>query len=68
MKNPTLLKINLTNNATLHIHKDRIIATVSDAKSNRTDIYVEGISLPFHTDVIPADTLINTIWEGEPIK
>lgn len=68
MKNTdTVLLIKINNNATLHVRKDKIVATVSGDRPGTTDIYVEGIGLPWHIpeEATPANALIGLIWGDE---
>lgn len=68
MKNTdTVLLIKINNNATLRVRKDKIVAMVSGDKPGVTDLYVEGIGLPWHIpdDATPTNALIGLVWGGD---
>ena len=65
MKDIILIKLN--DNATLHVRKDKIVATVSGENHGITDLYVEGIALPWHIpdSVTPSNAIIGLVWGDE---
>ena len=68
MKNTdTILLIKITDNSTLRVRKDKIVATVSGDLPGTTDLYVEGVGTPWHIPnaVTPTDALIGLIWGDE---
>lgn len=67
MKNNNVILIKLNDNATLHIRKDKVVATITSNTHGCTDLYVEGVSLPWHIpdDVIPGDALVGLVWEDD---
>lgn len=62
MKDVVLIKLN--GNATLHVRKDKIIATVTGENCGMTDLYVDGVSLPWHipSTVTSTDSILEMIW------
>ena len=65
MKNNDIVTIKLNSSATLRVRRNKIIATVSG--SDTTDVYVEGITLPWHIagEAMATKTIIDTIWGDE---
>ena len=59
-------KFQITDNATLRIRPDNIIATVSSKGSSRIDLYVTGIDTPFHVHVADEESareIMDYVWE-----
>ncbi len=56
----------LTNNATLRIRTDRIIATIHSNNGNKVEIYCSDAAIPFHieADNTPEE-IVDYIWEVE---
>ena len=64
-------KFKLPGDATLRVRAENIVATVSSKDKNTVDVYVAGLSVPFHVPIQEEDTpreLMNYIWEREHIE
>ena len=59
-------KFQITDNATLRIRSDNIIATVSSKGSSRIDLYITGVDTPFHVHVADEESakeIMDYVWE-----
>lgn len=59
-------KFRITDNATLRIKADNIIATVSSKDNSRIDVYVNGLAAPFHITAHDDETareIMDYVWE-----
>ena len=56
----------LPGNAKLRVRAENIVATVSSKDKNTVDVYVAGLTLPFHipvNDTVEARELMDYTWE-----
>lgn len=60
-----MISIKLNNKATLRIDPSRVIATIESPESATVDIYVDGITYPFHISQTGTQDIINSIWYAE---
>ena len=63
-------KFRITDNATLRIKPENIIATVSSKDNSRIDLYVNGIGNPFHVfvnDDNSAKEIMDYVWERSDV-
>lgn len=65
MKCNEIVEIKIADNAILRLRKDKILATVGTPGSDHIDIYVEGVTTPFHVTNTPNDAIIGLIWGGD---
>jgi len=54
----------LTNNATLRIRTDRIIATIHSDNGKNVEIYCSDAAIPFHVEAEKTpEEIVDYIWE-----
>ena len=59
----------LPGNSKLRVRADRIVATVSSGNGGTIDLYISGVTMPWHLSIDRAPSeIIDYVWERHSIE